>query len=84
MRKMKSSDLLLSLSSEHLKIWKVGDTVCVNYHYSWLKDGSALLGVFGRGQDFESACDDYLRQIRGKYIVFDQPGCKRKELYILG
>lgn len=81
----KSSDVLFSLESCHLEVWKVDGTVCVNYEHSEVKDGMFLRGVFGRGHDFESACDDYLSQIRGKTLVFNATwGDKRKEVTVLG
>lgn len=82
----KSSDILLSLSNRELKVWKVHDnTVCVNYEHCEVSDGMFLIGTFGRGHDFESACDDYLSKIRGKTLVFDANwGDKRKEVTVLG
>lgn len=34
------------------------------------KDGMFLVSTFGRGQTFEEACEDYIRQISGKTLVF--------------
>lgn len=81
----KSSDILLSLNRD-LHVWKVQqDTVvCVAYERSEVKDGPVLVGTFGRGHDFESACDDYLAQIRGKTLVFDACTDHRKEVTVLG
>lgn len=82
----KSSDILLSLESRHLDVWKsVDSNVCVAYEHADVSDGMFLIGAFGRGHDFESACDDYLSQIRGKTLVFNANwGDKRREVTILG
>lgn len=82
---MKSCDILLSLSSEYLKVWRLKDSVCVNYDESWVLEGGVLKGVFGKGADFEEACDNYLSQIRGKQLVFEGHWHKiKKEVYVLG
>lgn len=81
----KSSDILLCLDNHYLKVWKVhSSTICVNYENCEIKDGAFLIGAFGRGHDFESACDDYLSQIRGKTLVFDSCTDHRKEVTVLG
>lgn len=81
----KSSDILLSLN-RHLDVWKVdhNTVVCVSYERSEVKDGPVLVGTYGKGRDFESACDDYLAQIRGKMLVFDACTDHRKEVTVLG
>lgn len=81
---MKSSDILMSLTNEDLRVWKVHGQVCVNYHYAYISDGVVLIGAIGRGADFEAACDDYLKQIRGKKLVFEEPGYKRRVVTVLG
>ena len=82
---MKSSDILLTLCSEYLKVWKVHDHICVDYEDAWISDGITLQGAFGIGPDFESACDDYLNKIRGKKLIFDGPNhAQRKEVTVLG
>lgn len=82
---MKSSDILLTLCSEYLKVWKAAGHICVNYEDAWISDGVTLIDTFGRGNDFESACDDYLNQIRGKKLVFDGLNhSQRKEVTVLG
>lgn len=81
---MKSSDILLSLVSEHLEVWKVGNEVCVDYYHADVKDGYFLTSAFGMGPDFESACDDYLAKIRGKRLVFNAYSDSRREVVVLG
>lgn len=45
-----------------------GIGVC--FQDSEIKDGSFLVGEYGRGQTVEEACEDYVRQISGKTLVF--------------
>lgn len=81
----KASDILLSLESAHLEVWKTEDgTVCVDYFGAEVKDGPVLKGVFGRGGTFEGACYDYLAQIRGKTLVFNAGSSARREVAVLG
>lgn len=81
---MKSSEILLALEHARLLVWTLSDnTYCVKYEWADVKDGIALLGTFGRGTDFESACEDYLSKIRGKTLVFNYFG-KEKEVTVLG
>lgn len=79
---MKSSDVLLSLEHRNLEVGKdINNDVYVDYKDAYVKDGIAMVGVAGRGKDFETACDDYLRQIRGKTLYFAK---SKKEVQILG
>lgn len=81
---MKSSDILFSLNDANLCVWKVNNLVHVQYEYAWIKECMVLVGAFGRGVDFEAACDDYLGKIRGKTLVFEGPFKQRKEVTVLG
>ena len=81
---MKSSNILLSLGEQLIVSRDINENVCVHYDCGYVKDECFLIGVCGRGDDFESACDDYLAQIRGKTLVIDFPECKRKEIMVLG
>lgn len=81
----KASDILLSLESAHLEVWKTDDgTVCVNYSGAELKRGPVLFGAYGRGGTFEGACHDYLEQIRGMTLVFNAGSSARREVTVLG
>lgn len=81
---MKSSEILLTLDHARLLVWVVDKNVyCVKYEWADVKDGDVLVGTFGRGTDFESACEDYLNKIRGKTLVFNHFG-KNKEVTVLG
>ena len=85
MNERKASDILLSLTSAYLHVWKVSDDViCVNYDGADIKDGPVLIHGFGRGGTFEGACHDYLEQIRGKTLVFNACSEKRREITVLG
>ena len=82
---MKSSDILLSLRNETLKVWRVDQTVCVKYEDAWVNDGVTMSSSFGRGRNFEEACDDYLSKIRGRRLTFDGYRHKNiKEVTVLG
>lgn len=81
----KASDILMSLASAYLHVWKVhNDVVCVNYDGAMVKDGICLVGIIGRGGTFEGACYDYLEQIRGKTLVLDAYSDNRREVTVLG
>lgn len=80
---MKSSEILLSLD-EHLEVFKNSSGVCVEYKNSEIKDGYFLVSTFGVGEDFETACDDYLNKIRGKKLVFNACTKYRKEVTVIG
>ena len=81
---MKSSEVLLSLSGEYLEVSKNKLGVCVQYKGVEISDGMFLIGEYGIGKDFESACDDYLSKIRGKKLVFNAYNSNRKEIMVLG
>lgn len=81
---MKSSEILLSLDGGHLEVFKNSLGVCVEYKGAEVKDGMFLIGEYGIGTDFESACDDYLNKIRGKKLVFNACSNNRKEIMVLG
>lgn len=57
-----------------------------NYHVcfdrSWVKDGSALKGIYGTGHTIEEAANDYLRQISGQRI-FVEGEPYRREFYVI-
>ena len=80
---MKSSEILLSLD-EYLEVFKNSRGVCVNYKNAETKDGCFLISEYGVGEDFETACDNYLNKIRGKKIVFNACSPNRKEVTVIG
>jgi hypothetical protein len=83
---MKSSDILLSLGEPLTVSRDINGKVCVHYDGGYIKDECFLIGTTGRGEDFESACDDYLAKIRGKTLVIyrSSVGLGKKEVTVLG
>lgn len=81
---MKASDRLLALENKRLMVFKdVSNNICVHYEDCDVKDGVALRGVCGRAATFEYACEDYLRQISGKTLVFNAFSDTREEIRVL-
>ena len=80
---VKSSERLMALQGQTLEIFHNMHGVCVRYKNAEVKDGVVLAGVYGVGDDFEKACDDYLLQISGKTLVFNAYSDKRKEVFVL-
>ena len=81
---VKSSDILLSLDSARLEVFKNKSGVCVCYQDAEIQNGSFLIGAYGVGDDFETACNDYLSQIIGKSLVFNAGTSYRREVMVLG
>lgn len=81
---MKSSEILLRLDGEHLEVFQNKYGVHVMYKGAEISDGCFLVGAYGTGTDFESACDDYLDKIRGKKLVFGACTDGRHEVMVLG
>lgn len=81
---MKNSDILLALDSKRLEVFKNKQGVHVMYKDAEIKDGCFLVGTYGTGVDFETACDDYLSKIRGKRLVFNADSNNREDIMILG
>lgn len=83
--KTKSSDILMSLGNRSLDVSvDIYGRIIVHYRGAEVQDGIFLVSVYGRGRDFEEACDDYLSQIRGKTLVFNAGTKDRKEVRVLG
>lgn len=81
---MTISDRLLNLEFHRLEVWRTSkNNVCVAFQRCEVKDGAVLASVFGEGLTFGEACEDYLRQISGKTLVFDACTDKRKEVIVL-
>ena len=79
----KSSDRLMSLSNRNLIVGKNPYGVYVEYENCYIKNGGLLEGRYGTGDTFESACDDYLKQISGKTLVFNPNTSDRTEILVL-
>ena len=85
---MKASDILLRMDYpfKHLEVWRADDgTVCVDYPNIEFKTGNGFLtSDWGKGSNFEEACNDYYRKICGKTLVANAGGSSRVDLYFAG
>lgn len=54
----------------------------VSFYRGWVKDGSALKGIYGTGHSIEEAANDYLRKISGQRIVAEGEHYRR-EFYVI-
>lgn len=80
---MSAQDILISLG-KWLEAWKAPDgKVAVSYKNCEIKSGIFLKSIFGTGETFSEACEDYLNQIRGKTLVFNAYSESRKEVQVL-
>lgn len=80
---MNAEQTLLSLDKQ-LEVWKVPDgDIAVSYQHCEIKEGCFLKSIFGTGKTFESACEDYLRQLHGKTLVFNAYTGSREEIRVL-
>lgn len=80
---MSAIDTLLELREEIVVFKDVNDKICVEYKNGFISDGLALIGNPGRGDTFDEACREYIRNIQGKTLVFDGSYTKRKEVKVL-
>ena len=68
----------------HLDVfqWNDGKETGIGVHFQdcETKDGMFLVGTFGSGQTFEEACENYIRQISGKTLVFHAYTDRRTEV----
>ena len=71
----------------HLDVfrWENGNKtgVGVSFNHAEVKKGTFLVGTFGSGQTFEEACEDYIRQISGKTLVFHAYTDRRTEVIFI-
>ena len=75
---------LLNLENRMLKVGKnINGKIYVHYERCDVKDGCFLIGTYGTGVDFESACEDYLNKISGKTIVFNAESSNCEEVRVL-
>ena len=81
---MKAIDRLLSLKNHRLVVFKdVDGNICVDYEKCWIEDGIFLTCTCGRGATFEIACEDFMKNISGKTLVFDYSDGSRKTVTVL-
>lgn len=81
---MTASEKLLQLNKPMRTSKDCAGRVCVCYERCDVKNGMFLIGAVGRGETFEEACEDYLRQISGHTIVFNAESDNREEVKVLG
>lgn len=64
-----------------LEVWRVSDKeIFVRFKNCEVKDGMVLVGVVGRGRTFDEAFFDYIKQVKGKTLVFNAWTDQRKEI----
>lgn len=77
----------LLLLDKHLEAWKfpfeTPDKIGVMYQNCDVKDGIVSMPLYGTGETFEAACEDYLRKIRGKTLIFNARSKNREEVKFL-
>lgn len=79
---MKASERLLN-TGYHLNVYKmINGKMVVRFAGCEVKDGYFLITTFGSGNTFEEACEDYIKEIQGKTLVFDAFG-SRKEVVLI-
>ncbi len=79
---MKASDKLLNLRFRSLKVFRImNGNIAVKLQGAWVEEGAVLRAEVGRGASFEEACDEYLKCIEGKKLVFDPHTKNRKEIF---
>ena len=70
-------------SGNRLEVFQMIDgRIGVHFQNCEVKDGCFLIGAFGRGNTFEEACEDYIKEIQGKTLVFEEYG-KRREVILI-
>ena len=75
---------LLRLNIEPLIVDKdINDRIMVSYNHCDIKGDGVLIGKVGRGNSFEEACEDYLKIISGKTLVFYAGSDRRREVTVL-
>lgn len=57
--------------------------IAVTFQGGWVKDGLFLQGTSGRGKTFSEACEDYLKKMRGKTLVFNPNSDYKEEIIVL-
>ena len=74
-------------TGKHLDVfrWENHNESGIGVHFQdcETKDRIFLVGTFGRGQTFEEACEDYIRQISGKTLVFHAYSDHRTEVMFI-
>ena len=79
---MKAYERLLRLSGHNLVVFYAEESIAVEYEDAEVTDGVFRKGIYGTGETFEQACEDYIEKITGKTLVFGY-GDKRKEVIVI-
>ena len=79
---MKASDRLLKLKGHSLEVFHARGKIAVKFIDGDITDGITRTSVFGIGNTLEEACEDYLKEISGKILVFGY-GDGREEIKVL-
>ena len=80
---MSAVDRLLNLNKPIIVNRDLSGNIYVSYENSKVKDGCMLAGIVGRGSTFEYACEEYLKKISGKTLVFNAISESRQEVTVL-
>lgn len=71
----------------HLDVfqWNNGVEKGIGVHFqnADIKDGSFLVCAYGRGTTLEEACEDYIRKISGKTLIFHAYSDHREEVIFI-
>lgn len=80
---MKASEILLSFEEDvRLVVFNtINGKIGVNFQHCDVKDNFLLVDEYGIGDDFESACEDYLTKICGETLVFNAERHSEKKLF---
>lgn len=82
--KATAEDLLLLSGFKRLMVWRItGGEIGVCFESCEVKDGMFLNGTYGTGNTISEACEDYLKKIRGKTLVFNSYADYREEIKVL-
>lgn len=79
---MKAYEKLMNLERHNIEVFRVGNQIAVMYSGSDISDGIVRKGVYGTGATFEDACEDYMKKISGKKLIFGF-GEGREEITVL-
>lgn len=78
---MSAENILLSIS-KNISKQIVNDRIHVSFENCEIKNGIFLSGCYGIGDTISEACEDYLKQIRNKTLVFNAYSEHRKEITV--
>lgn len=76
-------DRLLA-TKKHVDVWETNDDkICVSLRGCEISEGVFLVGVYGIGSSLEYACEDFLRKVQGKKVVFNACSSERETVIFL-